>query len=205
MPRWASSMSWYSAITADDIVQAAEAAGLFVGKAGRPSRGALEGLFAKARRRDGMRAFESLTDDRRRASGHPGRSAGPDPVTLDVQGGTREVFDAYRASLPESRRDFLERYRFLDFALKVVGVGSVGTRCFVIVLQGRDENDALILQAKEATSSVLEAHLQTGRARDPRSARGRRPAADAGHLGHLPGLDPGARAAATSTSASCGT
>ena len=59
--------------------------------------------------------------------------------------------------MPESLRDFLERYRFSDFALKVVGVGSVGTRCFVIVLQGRDEGDPLILQAKEATESVLEA------------------------------------------------
>jgi hypothetical protein len=62
--------------------------------------------------------------------------------------------------MPESRRDFLERYRFVDFALKVVGVGSVGTRCFVLVLQGRDENDPLILQAKEATASVMEPYLQ---------------------------------------------
>ena len=61
--------------------------------------------------------------------------------------------------MPESRRDFLERYRFVDFALKVVGVGSVATRCFVLVLQGRDENDPLILQAKEATTSVMEPYL----------------------------------------------
>ena len=62
--------------------------------------------------------------------------------------------------MPENRRDFLERYRFVDFALKVVGVGSVGTRCFVLVLEGRDENDPLILQAKEATASVLEPYLE---------------------------------------------
>ena len=61
--------------------------------------------------------------------------------------------------MPENRRDFLERYRFVDFALKVVGVGSVGTRCYVVVLQGRDENDPLILQAKEATASVMEPYL----------------------------------------------
>ncbi len=61
--------------------------------------------------------------------------------------------------MPENRRDFLERYRFVDFALKVVGVGSVGTRCFVLVLEGRDENDPLILQAKEATASVMEPYL----------------------------------------------
>ncbi len=57
-----------------------------------------------------------------------------------------------------SPRPNAERFRFTDFALKVVGVGSVGTRCFVLVLEGRDEGDPLILQAKEATASVLEGH-----------------------------------------------
>ena len=70
-----------------------------------------------------------------------------------------KVFTDYRASMPENRRDLLERYRFVDWALKVVGVGSVGTRCFIIVLQGRDENDPLIMQAKEATASVLAPYL----------------------------------------------
>ena len=68
----------------------------------------------------------------------------------------RTVFEDYRATMAESRREFLERYRFADFALKVVGVGSVGTRCLVLVLEGRDQDDPLILQAKEATASVLE-------------------------------------------------
>ena len=79
-------------------------------------------------------------------------------VDLEVIGGAKaleKVFTDYRATMPENRRDFLERYRFVDFALKVVGVGSVGTRCFVLVLEGRDEGDPLILQAKEATASVL--------------------------------------------------
>jgi uncharacterized protein (DUF2252 family) len=74
----------------------------------------------------------------------------------------RQVFTDYRATMPENRRAILERFRFVDFALKVVGVGSVGTRCFVVVLQGRDENDPLILQAKEATASVLEPYLESG-------------------------------------------
>ncbi len=69
------------------------------------------------------------------------------------------MFSAYRATLAESRREFLERYRFVDLALKVVGVGSVGTRCFVVVLEGRDEDDPLILQAKQAEASVLEPYL----------------------------------------------
>ena len=74
-------------------------------------------------------------------------------------GALEKVFTDYRATMPENRRDFLERYRFVDFALKVVGVGSVGTRCFILVLEGRDENDPLILQAKEATASVLEPYV----------------------------------------------
>ncbi|MGZ6313294.1 MAG: DUF2252 family protein, partial [Candidatus Limnocylindrales bacterium] len=81
---------------------------------------------------------------------------------VEIEGGPgalEKVFTDYRATMPENRRDFLERYRFVDFALKVVGVGSVGTRCFVLVLQGRDETDPLILQAKEATASVLEPYL----------------------------------------------
>ena len=60
---------------------------------------------------------------------------------------------------PSLGGSFLERHRFVDFALKVVGVGSVGTRCFVLVLQGRDENDPLMLQVKEATASVMEPYL----------------------------------------------
>ena len=75
------------------------------------------------------------------------------------------MFEDYRATLAESRREFLERYRFADFALKVVGVGSVGTRCFIMVLEGRDEDDPLILQVKEATASVMAGHVgDTGHA-----------------------------------------
>ena len=101
----------------------------------------------------------------------------------------RKVFEDYRATMAESRREFLERYRFADFALKVVGVGSVGTRCFVMVLEGRDEDDPLILQAKEATASVLEDHLgASGYANHgERVVVGQR--ADAGDARHLPGLD----------------
>ena len=53
---------------------------------------------------------------------------------IELPGGPdamRKVFEDYRATMAESRREFLERFRFADFALKVVGVGSVGTRCFV--------------------------------------------------------------------------
>lgn len=66
---------------------------------------------------------------------------------------------AFRASLPDDRHILFDSYRPVDIALKVVGVGSVGTRCFVVLMVGRDFDDPLFLQIKEATRSVLEEHL----------------------------------------------
>ena len=71
----------------------------------------------------------------------------------------REQFRAYRATLQDDRRKLLERFEVVDAARKVVGVGSVGTRAFIVLLQGRDAQDPLFLQVKEATASVLEPHL----------------------------------------------
>jgi uncharacterized protein (DUF2252 family) len=76
-----------------------------------------------------------------------------------------DQFRRYRATLQDDRRRLLERFEFLDAARKVVGVGSVGTRAFIILLQGRDAADPLFLQVKEATASVLEAHLPKSRFR----------------------------------------
>jgi hypothetical protein len=67
-----------------------------------------------------------------------------------------EALRAYRRTLPGERRRLLESYRFLDLARKVVGVGSVGTRSWVTLFVGRDNDDTLILQVKEAEASVLE-------------------------------------------------
>ena len=150
---------WYSHITEESIRQAAEpvVSKLRDANAGRAR---IAAMFSKARGKDALRAASSLTttvDDRRVFLDDP-----PVVQHVDIPGGPdtlRQVFEDYRATMADSRREFLERYRFADFALKVVGVGSVGTRCFVMVLEGRDENDPLILQAKEATESVLEAHL----------------------------------------------
>ena len=72
-------------------------------------------------------------------------------------------FRAYRATLQSDRRHLLERFKVVDMARKVVGVGSVGTRAFIVLLQGRDEQDPLFLQVKEATQSVLEDHLPKSR------------------------------------------
>jgi uncharacterized protein (DUF2252 family) len=76
-----------------------------------------------------------------------------------------EQFRAYRATLEDDRRELLERFEIVDSARKVVGVGSVGTRCFIALLQGRDADDPLFLQIKEATSSVFERHLPKSRYR----------------------------------------
>ena len=80
------------------------------------------------------------------------------PVILDQ-------FRAYRATLQDDRRHLLERFEIVDMARKVVGVGSVGTRAFIVLLQGRDAHDPLFLQIKEATASVLEAYLPKSRYR----------------------------------------
>jgi uncharacterized protein (DUF2252 family) len=69
----------------------------------------------------------------------------------------RALFHRYRLTLPEERRVILDRYHIVDIARKVVGVGSVGTRCDVALLMAGDD-DALVLQLKEALPSVLEAH-----------------------------------------------
>ncbi len=74
-----------------------------------------------------------------------------------------QEFRAYRATLQSDRRHLLERFEVVDMARKVVGVGSVGTRAFIVLLQGRDAQDPLFLQVKEATTSVLEDHLPRSR------------------------------------------
>src|SRR4030095_16581925 len=70
---------------------------------------------------------------------------------------------AYRATLRDDQRQLLERFQLVDVARKVVGVGSVGTRAFIVLLQGRDQQDPLFLQVKEATRSVLEGPLPKSR------------------------------------------
>src|SRR4051794_17384955 len=79
----------------------------------------------------------------------------------------RDQFRAYRATLQADRRHLLERFQIVDAARKVVGVGSVGTRAFIVLLQGRDDHDPLFLQIKEATASVLERYLPKSRYREP--------------------------------------
>jgi len=105
----------------------------------------------------------------------------------------RDQFRAYRATLQDDRRRLLERFEVVDVARKVVGVGSVGTRAFIVLLQGRDAQDPLFLQIKEATASVLEAHLSKSQYRQhgERVVQGQRmmQASSDIYLGWTKGLD----------------
>ncbi|MFJ5880813.1 DUF2252 domain-containing protein [Kitasatospora cineracea] len=144
---------WYRRIDADDLLTSLK---------GRP-RKQVEASLAAARRRDSLQAAGKLTETtatgRRRFKDQP-------PLIEHVGFDTDEVRSLladYRATLPEERGRLLDRYRYVDTARKVVGVGSVGTRCFVVLLQGRDADDPLVLQVKEAQASVLEPYAGPSR------------------------------------------
>ncbi|MEU6554761.1 DUF2252 domain-containing protein [Streptomyces sp. NPDC046915] len=118
--------------------------------------------LTRARRRTSLQALGKLTeavDGQRRIVHDPPllEPAGvPDMATL------RKAFSDYRSTLAEERRLLLDRYRFVDAARKVVGIGGLGLRCFVVLLAGRGSDDPLLLQLKEARQAVLEDHLPTG-------------------------------------------
>src|SRR6185295_14434974 len=85
----------------------------------------------------------------------------------EIEERIHELFRRYRETLQDDRRELLERFELVDVARKVVGVGSVGTRAYIGLLQGRDQGDPLFLQVKEATTSVLEDHLPKTRFSQP--------------------------------------
>ena len=80
----------------------------------------------------------------------------------DAEERIREGLEAYRESLPDERRVLLDRYQLDDYAAKAVGIGSVGTRCYILLMFS-EENHPLILQVKEARSSVLEPYAKPSR------------------------------------------
>ena len=88
------------------------------------------------------------------------RTAGMSKERRDRRDGPRAVpRRPLNRRLQDDRRHLLERFEVVDIARKLVGVGSVGTQAFIVLLQGRDQQDPLFLQVKEATESVLEDHL----------------------------------------------
>jgi uncharacterized protein (DUF2252 family) len=76
---------------------------------------------------------------------------------------TARLVKSYARSLPSNYRHLLEQYRIVHLARKVVGVGSVGTRCWIVLMVGQDDDDVLFLQAKEAQPSVLAAYVGASR------------------------------------------
>ncbi len=119
--------------------------------------------LAKARRKNSLRAFDKLThlvDGRRRIIDDPPLVTRLDVLDGDTRADVDTFFAEYLASLPLARRRVLERYRLVDVAHKVVGVGSVGTRCLIVLLESGD-GEPLFLQFKQATRSVLEPYLGT--------------------------------------------
>jgi uncharacterized protein (DUF2252 family) len=127
--------------------------------------------LAKARTRDSMQAFDKLThvvDGERRIISDPplvqpveelAGGMGRDEITEWV----RALLRSYRRTLQSDRRHLLEGFTYAHMARKVVGVGSVGTRAWIVLMLGRDDADPLFLQAKEAQASVLEEFVGPGR------------------------------------------
>ncbi|MYX08474.1 DUF2252 domain-containing protein [Streptomyces sp. SID8375] len=148
---------WYAHADMADI-QAEEAQEL-----GSRGRAGLSRIIAEARTHDTVQAFRKLT----RKSGGQVRFAADPPLIVplddllpDVERDQLEeqlhgLIQGYAGSLRSDHRRLLEQYRVVDVARKVVGVGSVGTRCWIVLLLGKDAGDPLLLQAKEADDSVL--------------------------------------------------
>ena len=130
----------------------------------KKNRATLERQLAKARTRTGAHVIGKLTEvvdgQLRFKSQEPLVTPLRELVAEEDTDETKETvvagYEAYRATLAPELRALLDRFRMVDIARKVVGVGSVGTRCFIALLLGRDASDALVLQFKQAVASVLE-------------------------------------------------
>jgi len=155
---------WYQRLDLEGISQRWATA------VGEKDRRAFERSVAKARAKDRGRAFAKLTrevDGRPRIVSEPplivplGELTGEEGEGLEAR--AREILGAYAETLSADCRVLFESYRFVDAAVKVVGVGSVGTRAWIVLLLGRDQGDPLFLQIKEAQRSVLEPYAAPSR------------------------------------------
>lgn len=151
---------WYDHVAVDDIGR---------GDGMKPSKFEKRvGRFRRrARRKTSLQAMNKLTveiEGRRRIRSDPPvlfpvRDLPPEHEPELLEQAALGTIEEYKSTLVDDRHWLLDRYSVVDIGLKVVGVGSVGTRCFIVLLEGRDESDPLFLQIKEASESVLEPHL----------------------------------------------
>ena len=158
---------WYYHVNVESVLKVFE-------KSSKKGQKSAEKMIKKARTKTQQQTLEKLTrvmDGRRRINSDP-----PLLVPIREMGLEKQLRKAdfkrlplkaiepswiqYLDSLPDERRYLLQRYHVVDAALRVGGIGSVGTRCFIVLLEGSTKADALILQLKEAGPSVLEAHLK---------------------------------------------
>jgi uncharacterized protein (DUF2252 family) len=172
---------WYAHLSERELLEAirnlSRAEGGTTKKAAKKGEKKARAIVEKARTRDSLQALSKLAelvDGRYRILSQPPiviplrdlpatAEMSPDQVRHVIE----EQFRAYRATLQNDRRHLLERFEIIDVARKVVGVGSVGTRAYIALLQGRDQQDPLFLQVKEASASVLEDHLPKSRFKQP--------------------------------------
>ncbi|MEZ0292029.1 MAG: DUF2252 domain-containing protein [Solirubrobacteraceae bacterium] len=149
---------WYSRIDVEAITS------LLGPRASRKQRQLFKRNVAKAHSKDSMRALAKLTTvvggERRIVSDPPLivpiEEVAAGAAQHEIEEFVRVTIRAYRRTLTPDRRQLLERYRYVHAARKVVGVGSVGTRAWIVLMLGRDDGDPLFLQLKEAEASVLE-------------------------------------------------
>ncbi|NUK08256.1 DUF2252 domain-containing protein [Streptomyces lunaelactis] len=152
---------WYSRSDADQLAELAS------GRLQKRGRKQLSRSLAKARTHDSLQAFEKLThvvDGERRITATPPLITPladllPDMERNALEETIRGLIHGYRRSLQTDRQHLIEQFTLVDMARKVVGVGSVGTRCWIVLLRGRDGDDPLFLQAKEADVSALAPHV----------------------------------------------
>jgi uncharacterized protein (DUF2252 family) len=149
---------WYSRVSEDDVRGMISDAGTKKKTAKKLSK-----TVQKARSRDSLHALSKLTrvvDGRRMIEDDPPLLVRI-PEEDEIRAQVYAILESYKRTLQEDRRHLLDRYRFVDTARKVVGVGSVGTRAYVVLLEGRNQDDPLFLQVKEAGASVLERYIKS--------------------------------------------
>ena len=159
---------WYYHIPADSVLD-------IYAKSSKKGEKRAQKMVKKARSKTHQQTLEKLTTvdgGRRRIISDPPllvpfremnfeKHFGEINLKAITEKSIEDAWTQYLNSLPDERRFLLQRYRIVDVALRVGGVGSVGTRCYIVLLQGNAENESLILQLKEAGPSVLEPYTGT--------------------------------------------